>query len=70
MYALADGEVYAAEFNSAYGNVVKLKFKYKGEIFYAIYAHMDNFSVKKGDQVTKGQKIGEVGNTGNTFGAL
>ena len=70
LYALADGEVYAAEFNSAYGNVVKLKFKYKGEIFYAIYAHMDNFSVKKGDQVTKGQKIGEVGNTGNTFGAL
>ncbi|MDR2541314.1 MAG: M23 family metallopeptidase [Candidatus Peribacteria bacterium] len=29
LYAIADGEVYAAEYNSAYGNVVKIKFKYK-----------------------------------------
>ncbi len=70
LYALADGEVYAAEFNSAYGNVVKIKFKYAGEVFYAIYAHMDSFSVKKGDSVKKGQKIWEVGNSGTTFGAL
>lgn len=57
LYAVADGEVFMAETNSAYGNVVKIKFKYEGEIFYAVYGHMDNFSVKKGDIVKKGQKI-------------
>jgi murein DD-endopeptidase MepM/ murein hydrolase activator NlpD len=29
IYAIADGEVQTAEFNSAYGNVIKIRFKYK-----------------------------------------
>jgi hypothetical protein len=57
LYAIADGEVYAAEYNTAYGNVVKIKFKYKGEILYATYAHMNSYNVKAGDLVKKGQKI-------------
>lgn len=57
LYAIADGEVYSAEYNSAYGNVVKIKFKYKGEILYAVYAHMNAYSVKAGDIVKKGQQI-------------
>ena len=57
LYAIAEGEVYSAEYNSAYGNVVKIKFKYKGEILYAIYAHMDKYEVKTGDVIKKGQKI-------------
>jgi hypothetical protein len=57
LYAIADGEVYSAEYNSAYGNVVKIKFKYKGEILYAVYAHMNKYEVKAGDVVVKGQKI-------------
>lgn len=70
LYAIADGEVYAAETNSAYGNVVKIKFKYKGEILFAVYAHMDKYIVKTWDKITKGQKIWEVWNSGNTFGEL
>ncbi|MDR0651009.1 MAG: M23 family metallopeptidase [Candidatus Peribacteria bacterium] len=57
LYAIADGEVYSAEYNSAYGNVVKVKFKYKGEILYAVYAHMNAYMVKAGDTVKKGQQI-------------
>lgn len=53
LYAIADGEVYSAEYNSAYGNVVKIRFKYKGEILYAVYAHMNAYVVKTGDQVKK-----------------
>jgi murein DD-endopeptidase MepM/ murein hydrolase activator NlpD len=57
LYAIADGEVYSAEYNTAYGNVVKIKFKYKGEILYAVYAHMNKYNVKAGDTVRKGQQI-------------
>jgi murein DD-endopeptidase MepM/ murein hydrolase activator NlpD len=32
------------------------------------YAHLSSFSVKKGDKVDAGQKIGEVGNTGRSTG--
>lgn len=70
LYALADWVVYAAENNSSYGNVVKIKFKYKWEVFFAIYAHMDSYSVKAWDQISKGQKIWTVWNSGNTFGVL
>ena len=70
LYAIADGEVYSASYNSAYGNVVKIKFKFNGEILFATYAHMDNFSVKEWDIVRKWQKIWEVWNTWNTFWAM
>jgi murein DD-endopeptidase MepM/ murein hydrolase activator NlpD len=32
------------------------------------YAHLSSFSVKKGDKIDAGQKIGEVGNTGRSTG--
>jgi len=70
MYAIADGEIYSAGWNSAYGNLVRLKFKYNGKIYYAVYSHLDSYSVKAGDLVKKGQEIAKVGNTGNTSGAL
>ncbi len=70
LYAIADWEVYSAWYNSAYGNVVKIKFKFNGEILFATYAHMNSISVKAWDTVTKWQKIWEVWNTWNTFWAL
>ena len=70
LYAIADGEVYSAWYNSAYGNVVKIKFKFNGEILFATYAHMNSISVKAWDTVTKWQQIWEVWNTWNTFWAL
>jgi len=70
LYAIADWEVYSAGYNSAYGNVVKIKFKFNGEILFATYAHMNSISVQAGDTVTKWQQIWEVWNTWNTFWAL
>ena len=70
LYAIADWEVYSAGYNSAYGNVVKIKFKFNGEILFATYAHMNSISVEAGDVVVKWQQIWEVWNTGNTFWAL
>ena len=60
LYAIADGEVYSSEYNSAYGNVVKIKFKYKGEILYATYAHMSSRALQAGDLVKAGQIVGKV----------
>lgn len=70
LYAIADWEVYSAWYNSAYGNVVKIKFKLNWEILFATYAHMNSISVEAWDTVTKWQQIWEVWNTWNTFWAL
>lgn len=40
----------------------------KGHI-YALYGHMNSFSVTKGQVLTAGQQIGSCGNTGNSHGA-
>ena len=34
-----------------------------------LYGHMSSLSVSAGQSVSKGQAIGGVGNTGNSFGA-
>jgi murein DD-endopeptidase MepM/ murein hydrolase activator NlpD len=60
LYAIADGVVHSSEYNSAYGNVVKVKFKYKGEILYATYAHMSSRAVQAGDLVKAGQLVGKL----------
>ena len=70
LYSIADGEVYSAWYNSAYWNVVKIKFKFNGEILFVTYAHMNSISVQAWDIVTRWQQIWEVGNTWNTFWAL
>ena len=70
LYAIADWEVYSAWYNSAYGNVVKIKFKFNWEILFATYAHMNTIAVKEWDTVRKWEKIWEVWNTWNTFWAL
>lgn len=52
--------------NRSYGNAVKIK---HDNGYYTLYAHMDYITVKNGDKVKKGQKIGYMGNTGNSYGA-
>ncbi len=47
------------------GNALKL-LHYQG--YTTGYAHLLNVSVKVGDRITKGQKIGEVGSTGRSSG--
>ena len=62
--AVADGKIEAANWGQAYGT--QLVQKVDGG--WVIYAHLSKALVKAGDKVTKGQHIGESGNTGNSSG--
>lgn len=52
--------------NASYGNCVKIK---SSDGYSTLYAHMSEVYVKKGQYVYQGQKIGYMGNTGNSYGA-
>lgn len=58
------GTIAFAGTKSGYGNVVDVE----GGAYYTRYGHLSKFAVKKGDAVLRGQKIGEVGNTGVSSG--
>ena len=51
--------------NASYGNCVKID---HGNGYYTLYAHLSDVTVKLGQQVSKGQVIGHMGNTGNSYG--
>lgn len=64
--AADSGFVVAAGWDgSGYGRMVLID---HGNGFQTLYAHLKVFYVKVGDSVAKGQKIGEVGTTGNATG--
>jgi murein DD-endopeptidase MepM/ murein hydrolase activator NlpD len=56
-----DGVVAEAGWHSGYGQCVRISHGYGYETW---YAHMNKFNVRVGEKVKKGQKIGEVGDTG------
>lgn len=60
--ATANGEVSFAGKMSGYGNVVILA---HGEKFMSLYGHLDTLDVEKGQPVRQGQKLGNLGATGN-----
>ena len=64
--AVADGKVANANWGKAYGTHIVQKIE--GQALWVIYAHLSKSLVKIGDQVKKGQHIGESGNTGNSSG--
>ena len=67
--AAGDGKVVDAtsryKGKKSWGNVVVID---HGHGLVTRYAHMDSFSVKKGDRVKAGDKIGAVGSTGKSTG--
>lgn len=54
-----------AKGNKSYGNAIKIK---HNNGMFTLYAHLRSVKVKKGQTVTKGQVIGVMGNTGNSYG--
>ena len=50
----------------SYGNYVQIR--HSGG-YTTFYAHLDSVCVKVGQSVSKGQRIGYMGNTGNSYGA-
>lgn len=63
--AAEDGTALIAGWNGGYGKCVEISHK---DGLITKYAHMSKIDVKKGESVHRGQKIGEVGNTGNSTG--
>jgi hypothetical protein len=55
-----------AKGTASWGNCVKLD---HGDGYCTLYAHLATVSVKNGETVKQGQKIGTMGNTGNSYGA-
>ena len=65
IFATADGVVVHAEWLSGYGRLVKIQHEFGIE---TRYAHMSKIRVKKGQRVSRGQRIGDMGNTGRSTG--
>lgn len=70
--AIADGVVVASSVtDGSWGTHVTIEHDVNGVTFRSSYAHMQagSMNLSIGDTVTRGQVIGRVGNTGQSFGA-
>ncbi|MEF3046663.1 M23 family metallopeptidase [Pseudotabrizicola sp. L79] len=65
IYATADGVVVHAGWDSGYGRLVKIKHEFGIE---TRYAHMSAIRVNVGDRVSRGDRIGDMGNSGRSTG--
>lgn len=65
IYATADGTVTYAGWKSGYGRVVVIEHAFGLE---TRYAHQSKIRVTKGQKVSRGDRIGDMGNSGNSTG--
>lgn len=65
IHATADGVVTYAGWQSGYGRLVKIKHEFGVE---TRYAHMSQIRVKVGQRVSRGDRIGDMGNSGQSTG--
>jgi murein DD-endopeptidase MepM/ murein hydrolase activator NlpD len=65
IYATADGVVIHAGRLSGYGNLIKIRHQFGIE---TRYAHLSGINVKVGQKVSRGDHIGDMGNTGRSTG--
>lgn len=65
IFSTADGVVVHAGWQSGYGRLVKIQHEFGIE---TRYAHMSKIRVKKGQRVSRGDRIGDMGNTGRSTG--
>ena len=61
--ATADGLVVSSRYNGTFGNYIEIS---HGNGYKTAYGHLNKRNVSKGTYVVRGQKIGEVGNTGKS----
>ncbi|MDB5032080.1 M23 family metallopeptidase [Mucilaginibacter sp.] len=62
----ANGRVVSAGWNGGYGNCVRVA---HANGFETLYGHLSRITVKVGQEVSVGDKVGEVGSTGHSTGA-
>lgn len=65
IYSTADGVVTHAGWGSGYGRLVKIKHEFGIE---TRYAHLSKIRVSVGQRVSRGQRIGDMGNSGRSTG--
>jgi len=65
IYATGNGSVIHVDWKQGYGKCVIID---HGFGYQTLYAHMDEYNVRMGQKVVRGEKIGEVGNTGKSTG--
>lgn len=66
IYASGDGVVLTAAYNGGgYGNLVEVD---HGFGYTTRYAHLSKISVRSGQKIKRGDKVGEIGNTGKSKG--
>jgi len=63
IYATADGRVTKARRAAGYGKVIKIDHGYG---FVTVYGHLNDYNVKRGQRVKRGDVIGYCGNTGRS----
>jgi murein DD-endopeptidase MepM/ murein hydrolase activator NlpD len=59
------GVVIWVGYEGGYGKLIKID---HGANYVSYYGHLSKYNVKVGQKVYKGEKIGAVGNTGNSTG--
>ncbi len=65
VYSTANGTVIHAGWSSGYGQLIKIKHEFGIE---TRYAHLSKIRVKVGQRVSRGDRIGDMGNTGRSTG--
>jgi murein DD-endopeptidase MepM/ murein hydrolase activator NlpD len=61
----ANGKVVFAGWYGGYGNCVRVA---HANSYETLYGHLSRISVKVGEEITVGQKVGEIGSTGHSTG--
>ena len=65
VYSTADGVVVSAGWASGYGRLIKIQHEFGIE---TRYAHLNKIRVKVGQRVSRGERIGDMGNSGRSTG--
>ncbi|MFA8442536.1 DUF5930 domain-containing protein [Yoonia sp.] len=65
IYATADGVITHAGWSSGYGRLIKIRHDFGIE---TRYAHLNSMDVRVGQRVSRGERIGAMGNSGRSTG--